>query len=89
LNGLKEKKKHDNWETSRDKDRYSKAPGEKNDDKSAFGSEKPESPAKKPKLLSSSKDPDYSGDGNHFALSDVLLSHFTLFAYLFLQVEIY
>ncbi|XP_024460146.2 uncharacterized protein LOC7496082 isoform X1 [Populus trichocarpa] len=62
LNGLKEKKKHDNWETSRDKDRYSKAPGEKNDDKSAFGSEKPESPAKKPKLFSSSKDPDYSGD---------------------------
>ncbi|KAJ6912130.1 hypothetical protein NC651_014716 [Populus alba x Populus x berolinensis] len=62
------------WETSRDKDRYSKAPGEKNDDKSAFGSEKPESPAKKPKLFSSSKDPDYSGDVNQKQSSSSMLA---------------
>ncbi|KAJ6380816.1 hypothetical protein OIU77_029667 [Salix suchowensis] len=74
LNSLKEKKKHDNRDTSRDKDRYSKAPGEKNDDKSAFGSEKPESPAKKPKLFSFSKDPDYSGDVNEKQSSSSMLA---------------
>ncbi|KAL9373586.1 hypothetical protein Peur_033206 [Populus x canadensis] len=74
LNSQKEKKKHDNWENSRGKNRYSKAPGQTSDDKSISGSENQESPAKKPKLSSSNKDPDYNGDVNEKQPSSSLLA---------------
>lgn len=67
LSGQKERKKHDNLETNRDRDRYGRAPGEQNEDKFVLGSENQESPAKKPKLFSSDRDTDYSKDGNHFS----------------------
>ncbi|CAK7340247.1 unnamed protein product [Dovyalis caffra] len=73
LNCQKEKK-HDNWESSREKDRYSKVPGEKNDDKSVFGSENQESPAKKSKLFSSKKDSDNSREVNEKKSSSSLLA---------------
>ncbi|KAG6744692.1 hypothetical protein POTOM_051329 [Populus tomentosa] len=69
LNSQKEKKKHDNRGNSRENNRYCKAPGQTSDDKSISGSENQESPAKKPKKISSNKDPVYNGDGNYFALS--------------------
>jgi hypothetical protein len=82
LNSQKKKKKHDNWENSRGKNRYSKAPGQTSDDKSISGSENQESPAKKPKLSSSNKDPDYNGDGNYFDLSCPLFNGSPWFAFL-------
>ncbi|KAJ6870364.1 hypothetical protein NC652_036100 [Populus alba x Populus x berolinensis] len=74
LNSQKEKKKHDNRGNSRENNRYCKAPGQTSDDKSISGSENQESPAKKPKKISSNKDPVYNGDVNEKQPSSSLLS---------------
>ncbi|XP_021893451.1 arginine/serine-rich coiled-coil protein 2 isoform X2 [Carica papaya] len=66
-----EKRKYDDWETKRDKDRYSKVPGERFEDKTVFASESQESPAKKPKSSSSDKFFDSATDGSKFSMTVV------------------
>ncbi|EEF40211.1 conserved hypothetical protein [Ricinus communis] len=62
LNGQKERKKHGDWDT--DKDKYNREPQAQNGDKPVFGSENQESLAKKPKLFSSDLDVDHNKDAN-------------------------
>ncbi|KAG8646429.1 hypothetical protein MANES_09G004100v8 [Manihot esculenta] len=59
----KEKKKYDDCDANRVKDRYNRESQEQNEDKPVFGGENLESLAKKPKLFSSERDPNYK-DGN-------------------------
>ncbi|CAL1352282.1 unnamed protein product [Linum trigynum] len=61
----REKKKHSDIDTNRDKDAYSRASGEQNEEKSVCKAESQESKAKRTKLFSSEKAVHPNGDGEN------------------------
>lgn len=74
-----EKKKYDDQETSRSKDQYKRETAEHSGDKCGFGSENQESPAKRQKLFSLSKDIDGGKSGNVLLLFLMLYKYKLLF----------
>ncbi|CAI0374626.1 unnamed protein product [Linum tenue] len=61
----REKKKHSDIDTNRDKDAYSRASGEQNEEKSVCKAESQQSKAKRTKLFSSEKAVHPNGDGEN------------------------